>query len=100
MHFLQLAKAYKTTHRAARRKRAMRVRLPIPPSREALQPPVRVASARSISIPVRKSIGPSRSTDQENLVRCGLHEKAGERFGRRLQGSGLGAGRRALIDLD
>jgi hypothetical protein len=78
----------------------MRVRLPIPPSREALQPPVRVASARSISIPVRKSIGPSRSTDQENLVRCGLHEKAGERFGRRLQGSGLGAGRRALIDLD
>ena len=26
----------------------MRVRLPIPPSREALQPPVRVASARSI----------------------------------------------------
>jgi len=66
MHLLQLGgKAYKTTHRAARRKRAMRVPLPVPPSREALQPPVRVTSARSITMPVRKSIGASGSTDQE-----------------------------------
>ena len=64
---LQLGgKAYKTTHRAARRKRAMRVPLPVPPSREALQPPVRVTSARSITMPVRKSIGANGSTDRKS----------------------------------
>jgi hypothetical protein len=59
-------KAYQTTHHAARRKRAMRVPLPIPPSREALQPPVRVTSARSITMPVRKSIGANGSTDRKS----------------------------------
>jgi hypothetical protein len=34
----------------------MRVPLPVPPSGEALQPPVRVASARRITMSVRKSI--------------------------------------------
>jgi hypothetical protein len=46
-------KAYKAACRAAPRKRAMRVQ---PPSGEALQPPVRVASARRITMSIRRSI--------------------------------------------
>jgi hypothetical protein len=57
MHFLQpAARTYKTACRAAPRNRAMRVPLQVPSSREALQPPVRDAFARRITMSVRKSI--------------------------------------------